>query len=201
MISSAAVPTLADWAEVFEAAASLFRGKAGSAPPPVSLYPADFMTAVMILLEEEGGYEDDPADPGGATNWGIDSRTYPDVDIRHLTKSQAIDIYYRDWWIGPPPGGRTAQHYDLLPSPIGPKMFDAAVNVGVRQANKFLQRALGVNDDGVIGPITKDAIAAADLDELLQGIRAQQRQFYLDLVEAKPALKKFLNGWLNRAQR
>src|SRR5216684_3047737 len=68
-------------------------------PPPIDgQYPLDFVEAVTAVLLDEGGYGNDPADPGGETNWGIDIRTHPNLDIKNLTRDEAITIYYKDWW-------------------------------------------------------------------------------------------------------
>ncbi len=154
-------------------------------------YPANFITAVGQVLVDEGGYSNDPDDPGGETNFGIDKRTYPNVDIRNLTRDGAIKIYYTDWW----------QKYrlDLFPNVLANKMLNVGVNTGMSQAVKFLQRAAGAPADGVIGPITRGAAGKADPGTILQSIRDQQKQFYINLVNARPVLGKFLNGWLTRA--
>jgi lysozyme family protein len=62
-------------------------------------YPAEFTYAVNEVLRSEGGLVNDPADPGGLTNYGISQRAYPGVDIAKLTKEEAIAIYYRDYWL------------------------------------------------------------------------------------------------------
>ena len=64
-------------------------------------YPDEFVTAVTQALIDEGGYVNDPADPGGETNMGISKRSYPHEDIKNLTRDRAIDLYYRDYWVGP----------------------------------------------------------------------------------------------------
>ena len=61
-------------------------------------YPPAFERAVTRLLGDEGGYVDNPADPGGETKFGITKREYPQVDIAALTRAEAIAIYYCDWW-------------------------------------------------------------------------------------------------------
>jgi lysozyme family protein len=61
-------------------------------------YPSEFLTAVERVLADEGGYVCNPSDPGGETNFGITKRSYPDLDIKGLTREDAIAIYWRDWW-------------------------------------------------------------------------------------------------------
>ena len=62
-------------------------------------YPEEFKDGVIQVLNHEGGYVDDPDDNGGETNFGISKRAYPRVDIKNLTRKQAIKIYYQDYWI------------------------------------------------------------------------------------------------------
>ena len=58
-----------------------------------------FDDIIEIVLEHEGGYVNDPDDPGGETNFGIAKRSHPDVDIANLTKEDAKIIYYQDYWM------------------------------------------------------------------------------------------------------
>ena len=58
-----------------------------------------FRKAIEVILKYEGGYVNDPNDLGSETNFGISKRSYPNVDIKNLTKEQAIEIYHRDWWV------------------------------------------------------------------------------------------------------
>src|SRR5690606_39725856 len=82
-----------------------------------------FLRAVEVVLEHEGGYVNDPRDPGGETNWGISKRAYPDLDIANLTRTDAIAIYYRDWW--------QRYEYDRLKDDaVVTKLLDMAVNMG-----------------------------------------------------------------------
>lgn len=119
-----------------------------------------FDEAVVLVLRHEGGYANDPADPGGETNFGISKREFPHLDIRALTTADATALYQQYYW--QPIQG------DFLPWPLAVVTFDAAVNSGVGQASKWLQAAVGVAVDGVIGPKTltaaqrhPDPIAAA----------------------------------------
>jgi lysozyme family protein len=96
-------------------------------------YPAAFSKAIARLLSDEGGYVNNPADPGGETKFGISKRQYSTLDIKLLTQSQAIDIYYRDWW--------QRYRYSALPDEIGIKLFDLAANIGPAHASSCLQRA------------------------------------------------------------
>lgn len=119
----------------------------------------DFDAAFDRLLGNEGGYSNDPQDPGGETNWGISKRSYPDLDIKNLTREGAKAIYLRDFWTG----GQMNQ-YD---GAIAFQVFDAAVNHGIRRAIKLMQLAAGVAEDGNVGPVTIAAIQAMRVPDML----------------------------------
>jgi lysozyme family protein len=76
--------------------------------------------------------------------------------------------------------------------------FDGCVNHGVTRANKFLQEAVGVEADGVLGPMSLEAINSSDPFETCKGICDNREEFYNAIVERKPAQSRFLNGWLRR---
>ena len=92
-------------------------------------YPSDFMDAVTQVLIDEGGYVNDPADPGGETKYGISKRSYPNEDIKNLTRDHAIDLYYRDYWMGP--------GIDSEPADLRAKIFNMGVLMGPRTAKNL----------------------------------------------------------------
>lgn len=112
--------------------------------------------AVAILLRHEGGYSDNPADPGGKTMYGITERVARQHgytgDMRDLPLSVATTIYRKQYW--------AMIKADDLPDELRFHVFDAAVNSGHVQAIKWLQRAAGVKDDGIVGPMTLKAAAS-----------------------------------------
>src|SRR5690606_11925483 len=158
-----------------------------------------FEQAIEVVLEHEGGYVNDPADPGGETKYGISKRAYPHLDIAGLTREQAIEIYRRDWW--------DRYGYDRICSPdVAAKAFDLAVNMAPAVAHRCLQRALHacgqrhVTIDGVLGPQTIGAAnAVRPRAALLAALRAEAAAYYRALVERRPELAKFERGWLNLA--
>jgi lysozyme family protein len=91
----------------------------------------DFAQAVAIVLEHEGGYVNHGSDPGGETNYGISKRAYPKLNIKELTKREAIDIYRNDYW--------NAMNCEQLPPELRLMVFDCAVNQGVGTASKILK--------------------------------------------------------------
>lgn len=141
------------------------------------------------ILEVEGGYGNDPDDPGGETKYGISKRAYPGLDIGRLTKPQAYEIYDRDYW--------AAANCDMLPYKLGFALFDAVVNHGRRRGTKLLQAALGVKADGVIGPITSGTAMGSDAREVVVDFLARRGMFYAGLAKRK-GQSKFLRGWLRR---
>jgi lysozyme family protein len=166
---------------------------------------ADFEKALAFVLEVEGGYTDDPADRGGATNKGITQSEYTDwLRRKHLPLRKVADIlnvdvreiYWEDYWLE----GRC----ERMPWPLCLAHFDACVNVGVGQAAKFLQRALDVKDDGAIGPVTlralREALEKHAPIELAERLVDQREPFYRRLAENEPLQARFLDGWLNRVE-
>lgn len=162
-----------------------------------------FDQCLKFVLEREGGYVNHPADRGGPTNKGIIQKVYDQYrsfrrleqrSVQLITDDEVSDIYRANYW--------RAILADKLPPPVDLVVFDAAVNHGVRQASKFLQRALGVDDDGVIGDKTIRAMyvdAAAGLAKQVADNVIQQRQaFYQRLAATNPTQVVFLKGWGNR---
>lgn len=110
-----------------------------------------FDKAFAMIISAEGGYVNNPTDPGGETKFGISKKSYPTVDIKNLTLEGAKAIYLRDFW--------QATHGDELPWPLSLFVFDAAVNQGLPAAVALLQKSLGVAQDGSFGSRTQKAIA------------------------------------------
>lgn len=157
-----------------------------------------FQRAIKITLGFEGGYVNNPNDPGGETNFGLTKSSYPNVDIKNLTVATATAIYYRDWWIPHP-------YEQMTSGDLACKLFDTTVNLGVGRAVKFLQRCLAANghpeitDDGNFGPHTLAVTNTFDGPTLLSIYRQTQTNYYKALVVARPKLQEFLSGWLRRA--
>lgn len=145
-----------------------------------------FAKVIDRVLAHEGGYVNHPSDPGGETNWGISKRAYPKVDIKNLTRVQAIAIYRRDYW--------DRVHGDSLPAAAAFQVFDAAVNHGVGRAIQWLQEAVGAAPDGVIGPATLAAINRTSAADLVLRFNALRLEFYANLN----TFKDFGKGWTRR---
>lgn len=124
-----------------------------------------FDTAIARTLKNEGGYTAGlPNDPGGETNFGISKRSYPNVDIKNLTRDGAIAIYRTDFW--------DAVHADAMPAVLQFQALDFAVNCGIQTAIRKLQDAAGVADDGHWGPVTQAKVQAIQPAALTAGFMA-----------------------------
>jgi len=150
----------------------------------------DFQKSMKFVLDAEGGYTNDPVDPGGETNYGIDKRSHVDVDIKALTVEQATDIYFTEYWV--------RFNCEQFAWPLNCVYFDSCVNTGNKQSNKLLQRAVGTEADGVLGPKTLGAINSKRADTVANATIDQRQRFYETLAQNRPTLKKFLKGWTNR---
>lgn len=201
-------------------------------------YSQRYARAVRRLLIEEGGFVDDPADHGGTTKFGISLRFLASegafdadgdgqadfdldgdgdidgLDIRVLTRGDAIALYHRCFWL--------RLQAETFPAPIGEMMFDQAVNGGLQAARKLLQRAINnclllipgskkgvalLKVDGAIGNATRDCLLQVlgwpglGVEALATAYRDAVRERYRAIATRYPDQKRFLKGWLNRADR
>ena len=146
----------------------------------------NFDQAFERVIGHEGGYVNDPRDPGGETKFGVSKRAYPSEDIAGLTLERAKSIYFRDYWV---PAGCT-----VVNDALRFELFDTAVNLGVVQAIKILQRAVGAAPDGVIGAQTLGKLSDVEASTLLRRMQGARLRFYTDL-KTFPA---FGAGWVRR---
>ena len=147
--------------------------------------PDNFDAYIARILSHEGGYSADRSDPGNwtggkpgvgvlkGTKFGIAANTYPNLDIKDLTWEKAKEIYRRDFWVASKAG--------QLPPAVGFQLLDGAVNSGIGRATQWLQRAARVADDGVLGPVSRAAIMAADPSDLAMRFLAERLEFMTGL--------------------
>ncbi len=160
-----------------------------------------FDACLAFTLAQEGGYVDDPHDPGGATNmgvtlatlrhWGHDPALGP-ADVRAMTRQTAAAVYRALYW--------NALRGDSLPPGVDLSAFDFGVNAGTRRSAELLQRALGLADDqvdGCVGPETLRAAAAAGAAALIGALAERQAAYYRGLAE----FDRYGRGWLDRTRR
>ncbi|MBQ3565328.1 MAG: peptidoglycan-binding protein [Alphaproteobacteria bacterium] len=162
-------------------------------------YSKKFERAFKYTITNEGVYANDPSDSGGETKYGISKRSYPNLDIKHLTLEEAKKIYFCDYWLK----GKFEQISDKN---IAIQLFDLSVNLGIRPATIVLQRALrsvGINvqEDGLLGPVTLSAMNNADPNALLAAIKSEAAGYYRLIAAKNPQQQKFLKGWLNRTYK
>lgn len=148
---------------------------------------SNFKTAVAIILSHEGGYVNDPRDAGGETRYGISKRAYPNVDIKDLTREEAIAIYKRDYW--------DKVRGDSLPFGVALAVFDFAVNAGVDRSIKLLQRCVDAKQDGKFGDITLAAVLAHNKHGLMEELATGRILYYAGL----DSFKTYGAGWTRRA--
>lgn len=134
--------------------------------------------------------ENDPSDPGGRTKYGVDQRTFPDIDIGSLTYQDAEQIYCAKCWI--------PCHCEEMSLGVGEVVFDIAVNCGSHEAIILLQRVVGTKVDGWIGPKTLAASLALDDHTEIQGLYQKRKWYYAYIAMKNGKLKKYVNGWNNR---
>lgn len=146
----------------------------------------NFDIAFDRLMGHEGGYVNNPNDPGGETKWGISKRSYPNVDIKALTREKAKEIYRRDFW--------NRIDADALHDGVAFQSFDFAVNSGIETSVRYLQRAVGAVDDGHWGPKSQAAYALLTETDIIMRLNALRLRYMTQLSNWPNASK----GWARR---
>ena len=152
--------------------------------------------AMTKVYEDEGGYTNDAADPGGPTNWGItiaDARMYwkPDAsadDVRHMPKEVAADIYKKHY--------ADPIQYDNLPAGVDYAVFDYGINSGISRAIKVLQKLVGAPVDGKIGTQTITLVNKTDAKKLINAIYDERLAF----LQSLSTWSTFGKGWGRRVK-
>ena len=152
----------------------------------------NFEECMARLLEHEGGYVWHAQDPGGETNFGVTRAVYEqyvgrqvmDGEMEGLTHDDVYPIYKENYW--------DAVRGDDLPSGVDWSTFDWAVNSGKSRASKALQRIVGVEADGGIGPMTLQAVAEVEPEEIIKQMHYVRDKFYRSL----DTFEVFGKGWV-----
>lgn len=157
----------------------------------------NFPASLALVLRSEGGYVDDPRDPGGATNKGVTQDVYNDWraaeglekrSVRLINDYEIGAIYRKRYW--------DACRCDDLPAGVDYCVFDFAVNSGVNRASRYLQRAAGVADDGQIGAMTIAAVCAAQSIAIIERVCVDR----LNFLRALKTFAHFGKGWTARVE-
>jgi len=164
-----------------------------------------FNDCFQVVLEHEGGYTDDPTDPGGPTNWGVALNEdgpaltrllghAPTVeDIKSLTQEQAGVIFKQNYW------GRMRLD-EVNSEKVCMVLFDMGVLCGVGGASRRAQTVVGLDIDGSIGANTLRAINALDESAFCERFLELSEDYFRSRAANNPQLRVFLQGWLNRCE-
>jgi len=159
----------------------------------------NFKQSLQYVLESEGLFTDNPLDSGGATMHGITLETYrvfkknthlTPNDLKNISDEDVSTIYFYQYW--------NVCDCSLLPDGVDYCVFDFAVNAGYGRSIKTLQKAVGADVDGHLGPITLALVNHKDQLGLIKAFSDQKEAFYKGIVANKPSQIIFLDGWLAR---
>ena len=153
----------------------------------------NFKECLDLVLKSEGGYVNNPADPGGMTNLGVTKRVWQEYtgheadekEMRSLTPEKVAPLYEQKYW--------RPCYGEVLPRGLDFVVFSMGVNSGPGRSVKLLQSAIGCVPDGVIGPRTRELISDSNSATLIAKFSEARREYYKSLN--KPVFEK---GWLNR---
>ena len=150
----------------------------------------NFQKSLKRVLKHEGGYVNHPSDPGGETNFGITKSTARSYgyhgSMRTIPMTVVEKIYKSQYW-----DAMSCENFDFA---LAYQLFDAAVNHGLLNARKILQRTIKVKDDGIIGAVSLAAIRQLDTADLVQMFNAERISFYTRIS----TFPTFGSGWMNR---
>ncbi|MBV9075655.1 MAG: hypothetical protein JOZ10_18685 [Acidobacteria bacterium] len=162
---------------------------------------ANFDEALTFVLRNEDPHLTGVVteDSGGRTRFGIAERFHPELGDEFYSAPAdsalqiAREIYRSDYW-------NAIRGDEIADQRVTTKLFDMAVNMGVRQAIVLAQRAVAVIDDGMVGAQTLEALNTWEPQRLLERLRAASAAFYEHLAEVRPEAQQYLRGWLARAR-
>lgn len=154
----------------------------------------NFENCFALVIKHEGGYVDNPKDPGGATNLGCTKKVWEEWighevskdDIKALTYADVMPLYKKRYW--------DAIKGDDLPDGVDYAVFDLAINSGPSRAAKTLQQVLGVTADGQIGPATLRALETANSRDVATKVCEARLAF----LQSLSTYATFGKGWSRR---
>jgi len=155
----------------------------------------DFKECLELVLKSEGGWVNNPKDPGGETNLGVTKAVWeewvghPVESLKNLTKDQVAPLYEQRYW--------RPCYGEVLPRGLDLIVFSMAVNAGPGRSVKLLQSAIGCVPDGVIGPATRSLISASNTATLIAKFSEARREYYKSLK----TFPIFGKGWLARVDK
>ena len=155
----------------------------------------NYQTCLDLVLKSEGGWVNNPSDPGGETNLGVTKRVWeeyvghPVESLKKLTKEEVAPLYEQKYW--------RPCYGEVLPRGLDLLSFSMGVNAGTGRSVKLLQSSLGCVPDGVIGPKTRELISASNSATLIAKFSETRREYYRSLK----TFPIFGKGWLNRVDR
>lgn len=139
------------------------------------------------------GYCNEEFDNGGETKYGIAQNAHKEIVVRDINMSDAMGIYYKQYYL--------PLKCELFGELIGPYLFDISCGSGTVKAAKILQRALGIEDDGIIGNKTLLSFNEyKDKQELLNKLIEKRIEYYNEICRKNPTQLKWINGWTRRAK-
>ena len=155
----------------------------------------NFKECLDLVLKSEGGWVNNPADPGGETNLGVTKRVWeqyvghPVTTMKNLTPADVAPMYEQKYW--------RPCYGEVLPRGLDFVVFSMGVNAGPGRSVKLLQSSIGCVPDGVIGPKTRELISASNCATLIAKFSESRREYY----RALKTFPIFGKGWLTRVDR
>ena len=154
---------------------------------------------VYFIKKHEGGFANIPNDKGGATNSGITIATFQSVygknktvnDLKHMTNEQWLYIFTKLFW-------NRMRGNDIKSQSVANEIVDFLWGSG-KYALTNTQKVLGIKQDGIFGNVTINAINSSNPKILFEQIKKERINYYYRIVKNNPTQKKFLKGWINRA--
>jgi len=156
---------------------------------------SNFQECLDLVLKSEGGWVNNPADPGGETNLGVTKAVWeeyvghPVDSLKKLTKDDVAPLYELKYW--------RPCYCEVLPRGLDFVIFSMGVNAGPGRSVKLLQQSIGCVPDGVIGPKTRELISSSNGATLIAKFSETRREYYRSLK----TFPIFGKGWLARVDR